>query len=322
VPDALPSIEEIVQDLEKNTKTAKKEAPPITDQIVDNATAHLDEAPVEEVVEEKVAVPEKKDPLAAKFAALSRREKESRERHQDIERRLAEADRIRAENEARAAKLEERERALTTAKRPLDILKAHGISYADVTQDMVGNYQEPETDPIDTKLSERLSPINTENNALKERLAKAEEALAAIQAERVETAKRDVVSAIQRTAEENGCEMIAHVGEEAITLVQHVIRNYWDTHKKVLSYKEACDKVEEYYIDRVSKLADTPKMKSRLAPPPPVPTKPATKSRDASERPNTLTQSLTQGQRASRPNIDQMPKHEALALLATQLQFK
>ncbi len=322
--EKLPSIEEIATKLEKAAQsdaTNEKKEPT----IAEAASPELN-APVVGVVDEpvakappkvvEVAPPEpKKDPAAGKFAALARREREARQREEAAQRRMAEI-------EERAKAIDEKELRISAAKRPTEILKAHGISYADVTQDVLGDYNAPEPDPMDVKLSERLTPLAEENKALKADLAKMQEQLASIQSDRVEVAKREVAQAIQQSARDGGCELIEAVGDEAYTLVQEVIRNFWHQHKKVLSYREACDKVEEYYVNAVSKLVETPKMKSRYAPPTPTAPSKSSPKKEVAERPNTLTQSLTQGKSATRPDIDKLPKHEALAVLATQLRFK
>lgn len=317
---ALPSLEDVVAQIEeqapKTPAPEESETPPAVEGKVEKTPEPEEDSetpPVDDPKPETV----KKDPAAAKFAALARREREARQRQAEIER-------TRAEIEERSKKIEERERAISAARRPSEVLKAHGLSYADVTQDMLGNYKEPEKDPVDEKVSSRLTPLEEQNKALETKLAKLEATLAEVQSERAENARRSVVNEIIETAKENGHEILLQVGDEAYVLVQHLINDYFKTHKKVLTYKEACDKVEDYYASAVLRLADTPKMRKQLAPRFASET-PAAKSvpkKEAAEKPNTLTQSLTQGVRAKTSSIDKLPRHEALNELAKQLKYK
>lgn len=310
MPDMLPTLDVIADEMQKNANAGGT-----------SPVEEKEETAVEVKAEEKTPPakeePAKKDFLAPKFAALSRREKEARSREEAAQRREREI-------EERARALEEKERAVQQARRPMEILKAHGLSYADVTADALGSYEEKEPDPFDVKLTEKLSPIEKQNQSLEETVKQLQDQLAQIQTERAQQWKQQITNEIKGVAQESGHELILAVGDEAVTLVQMVIQNYYEQHKKVLSYKEACDKVEEYYFNAVSRLAETPKMKTRLVPPSPVPAK-ANKpspSPTQQERPKTLTQSLTQGQRATSVDLDKMPRHEALAHLATQLRYK
>lgn len=315
----LPTIEEVSAQIQKGAprETASPEinvnaaTPSNKEEVASNAAPKEEAAPAE-----------KKDFLAPKFAALARREKEARARAENAERLAQENARMRADIEARAKQIEEREAAIKAAKRPADVLKAHGLSYADVTQDMLGSYEPPEADPVDTKLSEKLTPIEAENKALKEQLAAIQSTLAEIQTERAQTYQQRVQQDIHRTATEGGHDLIIRVGDEAYTLVQLVQQDFQQKHGRPLSLKEACDKVEAYYEKAVLGLAESPKIKSRLAPTSAVPVKPNPPKKEAAERPTTLTNALSQGSRASRPDIDKLPKHEALAYLATQLRYK
>lgn len=361
-PNALPSLDEVINGLAKKTSdkaTARVESPDVrvksvgnqtpietvteepagqpkdhkglpvtmeTDAVAEGVQVEGEQVDVEEVAEEVVddTPPEddappppkeepKKDFMAAKFAALSRREKQAREREQELERRQAEV-------EARLAAAAEREAKVGAAKRPLDILKAHGFKYEDVTEDYLGVYKEPEKDPADVKLDERLSPVTKEMETLKTQLEEARNLLAEFQQERQQRAMQEVDSAIVSTAKENGHECMLAAGDEAVALVKEVITQFYHKNKKVLSYAEACDRVEAYYTDRASKFAETEKIRSKFASASVTPAKQKPAS-EAKERPNTLTQAHSSGSRA-KPNVDEMPKSDALAFLTSQLRYR
>lgn len=289
--DTLPTIEQIAEEHAPVKETPENEKP----------------------VEVKKEEPkEKKDFLAPKFAALTRKEREVREREQQAQRRIEEI-------EARARVIEEREGAIKAAKRPSDILKAHGLSYADVTADVLGSYEEPEADPID----EKLTPFHKQNEELKAQLKLMQDQLVQLQTDRLEQAQQAMRQEITSTAQSNGHELLLAVGDEAYTLVELVRQNYAQTHRKILPIKDACDKVEEYYVNAVSRLAETPKMKSRFAPPAPqAQSKPKPVVPATQERPKTLTQSLSQGTSATKPNYDSMAKQDAIEHLATLIKFR
>lgn len=316
----LPSIDDIASQIQKGSP--REAASP---EINVNAAAPTDPEAVATNASPKEDVPvtEKKDPMAAKFAALARREKEARARAEQADRAAQENATLRQQIEQRAKDMDERERQIREAKRPSDVLKAHGLTYADVTNDVLGSYEAPEPDPVDAKLTEKLTPIETENKALREQLSQMQSTLADIQTERAQIHQQRLRDEITRVARESGHEMILEVGDEAYTLVQLVQQDFKQRYARDLSFQEACDKVEAYYDSAVTRLANTPKFKSRLASPSATPVKPnPVKSREAAERPTTLTNALSQGSRAKTVDIDKLPKHEALAHLATQLRYK
>lgn len=315
--EKLPSIDEIAAQVTKGP-AGEATAPEI----------NVNEAKSTDGVEATLTAPEKeapkKDPMAAKFAALARREKEARARAEEADRLASDNARMKQEIELRAKQIEDRENAIKAAKKPFEVLKAHGLTYEDVTAEALGEYKAPAQDPMDLKLSEKLSPIEAENRQLKDTLTQMQQTLADIQSERVQMHQQRYISEINQISSEAGHDLILKIGQEAYTLVQLVQQDYQQKHGKNLSLHDACAKVEEYYDRTVSGLLETPKLKSRFAPPssPPAPSKQSIPKKEVSERPNTLTQGLTQGSRAKSVDVDKLPRHEALAYLATQLRFK
>lgn len=324
--ETLPSLDDVIKQVERDKnptadhdKSAPEELPPPLDGESREAVARIVDGDGQEVkaaaaVPAEPAEQPKKDPMASRFAAIARREKEFRAEKQAFERRAQDM-------EQRMKQIEEREQKIGSAKRPTEILKAHGFSYQDATQDVLGAYQEPERDPLDVKLEEKLTPIDARMKSLDEKIAQYEKALADIQSERSQAAARELQSSIRDAAKTGGFELIVEVGDAAYGLVQDVMVEYAKKHNKVLNYDEACDIVEKYYESFAEKFASTQKIKSRFAAPQPAPTQksPVQKS-EAKESPKTLTNSLSQASRA-KPNVDEMSKQDALAYLATQLRF-
>lgn len=316
---ALPSIEEIASQIQ-----AAKGAPPAADPP---AVTTPDPAPAPASAAAPVTTPveagKKPDPQAARFAALSRREKDARTREQAISQREQEiAARAESENAriaADAAKLA----AAKKATRPLEAMRELGFTMEQITMDALGKYEPKAPDPMDTKLGERLTPLETQLAAAQELLKQQSQQLEAIQIERAEAAKRDVRREIVDTAKTRNCDVINAMGNDGYMMVENVMREFWNQNKKMLSYSEACDKVEAYYTDYVSSLVEkTGKLKSKFAPAPVVPAAKTAPTKPTADRPRAIDQSLSQGTGANRVDIDTLSRTDALAHLATQLRFK
>lgn len=331
--DGLPTIEEIAADFDaKHSSTDKpagqpKEPNDVSLTIEDDnreppnlggtMTTEADPSRIEggesDVPEKPTQEPpkdEKKDFLSSRFSALSRREKAARELEAEVSRQRAELDQ-------RMKEIEERQQKVAAAKSPLDLLKAHGFSYQDVTEHYLGVAKEPEKDPIDAKLEERFAPLSEKLKSLEETNARLQSIIDQHEQERIQSHAQQFRNNIAETAKAENHELILAAGDEAIDLVQNVISQYYQKYKKVLSFSEACATVESYYTDRVSKLSEVEKIRSRFAPPSPVP---AAKPQKEVKSPNTLTQSLAQGTRATR-SIDELPKQEALDELVKRLRY-
>lgn len=301
---------------------AKKEPIPSNEDPADLKPSLEDEADrieKEAQADAEAKKPVKRDPAAARFAALAKRDREVRQRAQEAEQRQAAI-------EARERAIQERESRLAAAKKhPLDLLKEHGYTYQDATQAVLGGYTPKEPDPTDAKLDERLSPMAAEFAEMKKTLAERDAVLSELQRRAVESAQREVRQSIETAAVESGCEFITKIGDEAYVLVQDVISEHYKKYKRILNYSEACGRVEKYYEDRFEKLASAPKVQSRLAPTteknPKAPSSKTPVNPPAKESPKTLTQSLSSGGNRAKIDVDKLNKHEAIEYLTTQLRF-
>lgn len=266
--------------------------------------------------EEPKKAPEK-DKSSSRFAALARKDKEIRQR-------AAEADRAAAELKAREEALKAREaqwEAAKAKKSPMALLKELGYSYADVTQDVLGEYKAPPVDPMD----ERVNP-------LKDSLTKQAEAQAALQAE-VQALKDQLVNERRQKAYEAGInsiretlndkdryELVSTMGEEGVELVRDTVVEYWDRYQKELTIEEAADMVEKYYEkEYLEKIAATKKLQSRVAPKAAVSTQ--SPQKEVREVKPTLNNSLNAAPKQT-PDIDSMSKTDAIAFLAKKLSYK
>lgn len=339
-PDQLPTLEDVIADLEKknanelpakpevkhaqsNDKTfSEPKQDPIETLAADIETAAQDDdgAPVEieePVVEDPPVVEkkaEKRDPQATRFAQLARREREARRQAQEAQQKAADVDR-------REKEWTQREAQLKALKNPLDILKAHGMSYADATQALItGEFKPKDPDPLDQKLDERLKPITESQSKVEKLQEDLNKALADINQYRIEVSQREVRQQMESAAKENNCEFIMKMGDEGYGMVQSVIAEYYRKHKKLLPISIACDRVESYYSDRFEKLASVSKVQSRFASSgTKAPTTPS-KASAAKESPKTLTSSLSASARA-KINIDSLDRNSALAHLAPMLKY-
>lgn len=327
--EGFPTIDEIAAQVSKTpaaaaetvSQDAPEELPPPLEVEGVDITASVD-PDVAKPVEAKKEEP-KRDAAASKFAALARREKQAREAEDRIAQMQSQMAQQQQAFQKQMDELTAKQTQLSQVKNPLDVLKAHGFSYQDVTQAAVGAYEAPAPDPIDEKIRGSLDPVQAKLTEIESKSKKLDEALAQIQAERAEYQRQQRNSQILDAASKGGYELVATMGEEAFDLVQNVMLVYQEKHQRALSFEEACDTVETYYQSYADKFLGTQKIKSRFAPPAPsVPTKQSKPQvPEAKESPKTLTQSLTQGTRA-KTNFDELSKHEALERLATQLRFQ
>lgn len=342
MPVSLPSIEQVAAQLTANKGVTAPAAPapapavdappidpavvaasiappatPAADVSADVAIAPevtTDVAP--EVVAEPAPAPEpKKDPAAARFAALSRRERDIRQREQEIQARADAADKRAKDAEDLAAKVK-------GAKRPVEAMRALGYTMEDITMDALGSYKPKELDPVDAKLLERMSPVELQLAEARAQLEQQKKIIDEIQLDRAEVAKRQVRADIVNTAKDKGHEIIQAIGEDAVTLVQHVISEYYKTNGTILSYETACDNVEKHYADYITSVVDrTTKFKTQIAPGKPTPPAKSPAGNQAKPAPTTLTQSLSQGTSAKTVDLDKMSKTDALQYLAKTIQY-
>lgn len=255
----------------------------------------------------------KPDPTAARFAALARREKEARDRMGQAEARVREA-----EARESAAKEAATSAAAKKFENPIELLKTHGFSLEDANLAAFGKFAPKPVDPMDTKINERLTPVEAQLKEARDTVALLKQTLDQYQTERVEIAKREVRRDILETAKKENCELIQAVGEDAVTLVQNVMAHFFNNNKQTLTYSEACGKVEEYYTDAISRLAATQKIRAKLAPA-------ATASATATptkESAKTLTQAHTPPGSKVTPDVDKMSKNEAIDYLAKKLTYR
>lgn len=312
-PAALPTMDEVIaQHLGGKDQPApvKEEQPAETAEV----SQETSEEPAQPEVEEK----KPKDLVSSKFAALSRRERELRAREREFE------DRAKAAEERQKQEKEIESKLSQLKKAPLKVLKELGLSYADITQDALGAYEEPKVDPVE----ERFKTVETSLSKIDEVEAKLEARFNQLAEREANLAMTELMTTIKDTAKDEKYEMIRTMSDQgSYELVRDVIQEYWSEHEQVLDFDEACDIVEKYYEEAfLEKFAKTRKLQSRFQPkasdakaesPKPSQSRATPTKADG---PTTLRNSQATASEAT-VDIDKMSKHEAIAYLSKQLKF-
>lgn len=258
--------------------------------------------------------PAEKDKASSRFAALARKEKDVRSKLAAAEER----ERQLVEREARIQAEERRFEEARKKRRPMDALKELGYTYQDVTQDVLGGYEEPKLDPVDEKLNpvkEQVTKAAKENEDLRKELQalrdEREQEKRQREYDRGMNAIRDTVKDAEKF------ELVNTMGEEAVEMIRDTVVEYWKTHKEELSLEEAAEMVEKFYEEQyLAKLTKTKKLQSRVPQAASTPSAP----KEVREPAPSLSNSLTTA--AKQPvDVDSMSKSEAIAYLSKQLKF-
>lgn len=299
--DTLPTLESIVEKV-AGAQVAKAADAPVTEVAKEPEAPTNDPTPV---------APPKKDLQSSRFAELAKRDKAARQRDEQVAAREKAI-------EAREKASQEREAKLVSAKRnPIQLLKEHGYSYQDATEAVLGNYKEPEEDPVDAKLkpyNERFSQYESNTEALKSQL---EDLKSQIFQREQQDAYKTVMGEIKTALKDTErYELINAIGEDAESMVRDVIGEYARVHKRWMDYNEACDIVEKHYEDAyLSRLSGTKKFTSKLPKPVAPPTKSPAKTGDnkSAER-ATLTNNMSTGL-PDKIDVDKLSKDDAIEVL-------
>ena len=294
--EALPSIQEVA------SKIMGQAAAPATAEPEAVEAAPEAEAPAAEPAPAPEAP--KEDKFGARFAALSRKEKALRQQQKDMESRQAAL-------EARQAEIKARDEHWSNIKKsPLKALKAAGISYDEVTQEVLGTREEPAIDPVEARyqaLEARLAKAEALEQELNRFKAQASD-------EKIQAGEKALRDNFANTISENKdkYEISANMGTEAIDLAREIVGQYFEKHNEVLTYAEVLDMVEAHYEEQVlKKVLTTKKAKEMMGSfnkPAPSETPKSVPAKTA--KPATLTNAAKA--RNDTVNIDTLPKHQAL----------
>lgn len=229
------------------------------------APADLEAAPEEKPEEKKVdPVAEEDKRFAAKFAALTRREKEIRHREKLVEARLKEIESKLSQSEAAkppAAPQESIERRLM--KDPFKTLESLGVDYGTLTQMALNDGKlTPELqmklmrEEMESKYASQLSEITKKLEARDQKEEKdRQDAL-------VNNFKSNISNTIAGSTDQY--ELLAAEGEYGVELVYDVIDRHYQETEEVMDIGEAASKVEDHLYEEAKKRIELPKLKKLL----------------------------------------------------------
>lgn len=213
----------------------------------------------------------KEEPIAAKFSALAKKEKALVKLQADAKAREAMATAKEADVAAREAKIKESEALWET--NVFEALRSKGYSYQQLTDMILSGQAAPEKKPEDPiektqKSIEALRKEFTDKEAAREAaVKKAQEDATAAKAQSLKEAEENYMAEVNEFSKANAetYELLNTYGQQE--LVIETVKGFYDTHKRVLSVKEACDMVEQYLDSEAQKALKTKKYASKLAAP-------------------------------------------------------
>ncbi len=244
-------------------------------------------APVEAskpVEERKPEAPKPLDAAASKFAALSRKEREIRQREQKFK---AEA----AAMEQRLKALEQREQEFEAAwkSNPLEAMKKRGIDYKELTEKFVLQ-EEPTAEQKQMEYIKNLeAKLDALDNRLKEKDELTKKSQEELQVKSAETAKTNYLKHLTEFVNKSPEQYELIARNDAVNLIYEVMETHYENTKdpetgegQLLTEEQAATEVENYLFEEAKKLIESSKVKSLFAP----------KAQAASE-PKKSTQSAT-----------------------------
>ena len=239
--------------------TATEEAPSLnpydgTNEAYAESDAKLE---VEEALQEKAAEeasePEE-DKFASKFAALSRRDKELREREAEINNKLAllEEKFAALENPPKPEKEPELPLEYRLKSNPLETLKEMGLGYDKLTE-LALNDGKLTTDMQMQLMREELeSKFGSELERLQNELAEKEKAQEEQKYEEVVNNYMNELTEFVNTDQKY--ELIR--ANDSVDLVYDVIEDYYNETGRILDMNEAADQVEAYLEEELDRIVN------------------------------------------------------------------
>lgn len=216
------------------------------------------------------------DQFASKFAALSRKDKQLREREKQIEKRLADLEARSKQEQEEVSKYKSIPERLK--KEPLNVLKEYGLTMQELT-DMMLNDGKPTPEMM---LSEAEKRMQAKLDELDKKLKEKEELETSTKHQQaIDNFKSEISSFI--TENNNDYELIA--ANDAADLVYEVIEAHFnDTADEdgqngtIMDVKEACNLVEQHFLNEAKRHLKLGKVKGLLGPK----TEPTPKDRQSS----------------------------------------
>lgn len=263
----------------------------------------------------------KDDKFAAKFAALSKKEKQLRAQEKAMQTRIKEMeDRFKAQEEALKPYMSLKDAASADPSALLDNLRSMGLDEKKIVEKYILK-QEPT--PEEKQIS-MIQDLQKEINALKaDRLKEVEQSKereVATKKQNEVTLRKNYLSHLGSFVEKNANEYELIRANDAVDLIYDVMEEKYNTTLSadgtgvVLTEKEAADLVENYLYEQAKKLIETNKIKSSFATRVVETTKPKTGQ--------TATLSNTAAQQVPARGERKLSDEESKAKMAEMLRFK
>jgi hypothetical protein len=218
--------------------------------------------PAVEVKPEDVAKKQEEERLASKFAALSKREKQLREREKLLNAKL-EAEKQKWESET-SEKLKSTVSVEELRNDPLSAIEKAGLTFEQFAQ-IILNDGKPTTEMMLSQAEKKmLSKIEDLERKLQEKDQMGEK-------QREEAAKQNMLSDIQTLVESDNKYEFIKANEAFDLVIDTMERHYNKTMEeegegRILSIQEAADAVEAYFEQEAEKLLKLQKVQSKFKP--------------------------------------------------------
>lgn len=273
-----------------------------TEAAIEAAAETVEAAPEAEVAPEIKAAEEK---FAAKFAALSRKEKALKQREAQITQQMAQIEARLKEFEGKDAELSTYKSLPDRIKRnPFEVLKEQGVTEQQLLE-MLANDGKPTQEMIMSEYEKKvMSKVEELEKKLADKEAKENEQKYEAALQQFQGQLTDFVNKTE------DYELIR--ANDAVDVVFQVIEEHHKETGNILSNKEACDAVENYLLEEAKKLVDRDKVKKLLQPE-------AKKAVPAQGKSQTL--SNAQAAQASKPSGRKLSDDESKAEAAKLLRW-
>lgn len=270
------------------------------------ASAESVEATAEVEAQPEPQVSAQEERFAAKFAALSRKEKAVRQREAQLQQQMQDLEAKLKAFESQQSEVQNYKSLPDRLKKePFKVLQEQGLTFEQLAE-MVLNDGKPTQEMI---LSEYEKKVMSKVQELEQKLAEKE---VKEQEERYNAAinqfQGQLVDFINETPD---YELIR--ANDSADLVYNVIEEHFNETGEILSNKEACDAVEEYLLEEAKKLVDREKVKKLLSSQ--TPSKTATPSGKSSPTLSNAQAAQASKQTAARRLSDEESKIEAAKLI-------
>lgn len=276
---AAPATIEIAQALAAVADAAQSgvQSTPETSAITEDSAALEAAAPEVPAAPEP---PKQDDKFAAKFAALSKKEKQVRQREQAVDRRMAEMEaKFKAQEETLKPFMSLKDNASKDPGVLFENLKAAGLTEQQIIERYI--------------LKQEPTPEEKQTNILQQ-LQKEIEALKSERSRDIEMAKQNEAKSKEQGQQQAKDNYIKYLGEfvaknadqyelirnnDSVDLIYDVIEEHYNLTEQengagqgvILTERDAADRVEEFLLEQAKKLIETNKLKQLVGTRTPTP---------------------------------------------------